>query len=521
MEWNFSKEDRRQLAARGVSGALVREQLRLQTGPAHFLHLVRPCTTGDGIHRISSEKARTYISLQEQAARAGRFQNFIPASGAATRMFQDLYHCRRHYPGLRHSELTSAASHNPAARAFLTFADHLPRFAFYEDIGRVMAGGGWSLETCRQQGLYRKIIDYLLDSDGLDYGSLPKGLLKFHAYPGECRTALAEHLVEAAHYLRDRDGICRLHFTVSPEHREGFERLFQRIEPELSSRHKVCFRVAFSIQKPSTDTLAADLEGRPWRDSDGRLVFRPGGHGALLLNLSELPGDLVYIKNIDNVAPDRLKEPSVTWKKILGGYLIYLQDRIHGWLREMDAGQDDPATLAEARNFLKEIMALQLPDRLAQWPAIQQREFLKNQLNRPLRVCGMVKNEGEPGGGPFWVQGSDGSLSLQIVEKAQADPSSPDQQAVLAAATHFNPVDLVCALRDYRGQPFNLDEFVNPEAVIVSRKSEDGRELKALERPGLWNGAMARWLTVFVEVPITTFNPVKTILDLLRPQHQA
>lgn len=520
MEWNFSQEDLRQMEARGVSQAQVLEQLRLLARPAHFLTLARACTPGDGIHRISAKEAETYIALQEQAAWERRFQNFIPASGAATRMFQDLYYCRRQYPALRRGDLVRAASQDPVVLDFLTCVDHLHCFAFYEDLSLRMRADGLSLEECLTSGGYLGIFEYLLNREHLDYGNLPKGLLKFHAYPEECRTALEEHLIEATRYIRDGDGVCRLHFTVSPEHQESFQRLFEKVELELSRRFNVRLQVAFSLQRPCTDTIAADLEGRPLRDRDGRLLFRPGGHGALLPNLDELQGDLIYIKNIDNVAPDRLKETAVTWKKILGGYLVYLQDQIHGFLREMAPGQDNPAILVEAADFLERILEVQMPELWEQWPAARQQEYLIRQLNRPLRVCGMVKNQGEPGGGPFWVKGPDGCLSRQIMESAQVDLSSEDQEAAWFASTFFNPVDLVVAVRDFQGNPFQLTDFVDPEAVIISRKSNDGQALKSLERPGLWNGAMAHWLTVFVEVPVTTFNPVKTILDLLRPQHR-
>ena len=383
-----------------------------------------------------------------------------------------------------------------------------------------MAANGNNLEDLLGARRYREIMKQILTEAGLFYQDLPKALIKFHAYGKESRTPLEEHLVEAAAYVQDRDGRCQVHLTILPRHRQLFERLLALVQPSLEERFGCRFRVDFSFQHPSTDTLAADADNRPFRDNRGHLVFRPGGHGALLENLKELQGDLVYIKNIDNVVPDRLKEPTILWKKILGGLLVDLQEQVHQHLRQLGQNSGDRSALEGAVEFARNSLALAIPPRILEWPQDLARDFLARALNRPLRVCGVVENQGEPGGAPFWVQEADGSLSLQIVEKAQADLSDPEQQAVWETATHFNPVDLVCALRDDQGVPYDLSRYVNHEAVFISRKSLEGRELKALELPGLWNGAMARWLTVFVEVPITTFNPVKTVFDLLRPEHQ-
>jgi hypothetical protein len=364
------------------------------------------------------------------------------------------------------------------------------------------------------------VLHYLLTEAGLNYLSFPKGLLKFHAYESVSRTPLEEHLVEAALHVRDREGRCRLHFTILPEHEERFRALIQRQAPDLARLYGCFFEVDFSFQSRATDTLVVDPANRPFRDDDGRLLFWPGGHGALLNNLDGLQGDLVYIKNIDNVVPDRLKEPTVLWKKIMGGFLAAMQEKVHDYLRRLTSGEADRKVLAEARQFAATELLLAFPDDFAALPPGQQREMLMHRLNRPIRVCGVVKNEGEPGGAPFWVREPDGGLSLQIVETAQVDFDAPAQHDIWAASTHFNPVDLVVGLRDFQGRPFNLEKFVNREAVFISRKSKNGKQFKVLERPGLWNGAMAHWLTVFLEVPLATFNPVKTVLDLLRPEHQ-
>uniref|UniRef100_A0A7C3SHS1 DUF4301 family protein n=1 Tax=Desulfobacca acetoxidans TaxID=60893 RepID=A0A7C3SHS1_9BACT len=517
----FAESDWQQLASRGISEAQVREQLRFFAKPAFYVELARPCTLGDGIRRIPEEQYDHYLRCHAEAADSGRFLKFVPASGAASRMFQipcQYYHCGEN-PSLE--EIAQAAGQgDPVARSFLTFYENLERFAFFDVLRTAMRESGLDLQECRSRGRYREILHYLLTEAGLNYQVLPKGLLKFHAYGSYSRTPVEEHLVEAAFHVKDKEGRCRVHFTILPEYEEKFRRLVEEKRRTLEKQHSCRLEVTFSFQSPATDTIVVDLENRPCRDEYGRLLFWPGGHGALLENLNRLAGDLVYVKNIDNVVPDRLKGPSLLWKRLLGGYLAALQEKVHRYLRQLAAAPAEKGICQEVRRFAAAELLLSFPAEFDFWSPAQQRDFLVKRLNRPLRVCGVVKNEGEPGGAPFWVREADGSLSLQIVETAQVNLDSPAQREIWAASTHFNPVDLVLGLRDFRGQPFNLPEFVNPEAVFVSYKSRGGKQFKVLERPGLWNGAMARWLTVFVEVPLVTFNPVKTVLDLLRPEHQ-
>ncbi|MEJ5330191.1 MAG: DUF4301 family protein [Desulfobaccales bacterium] len=518
--WQFTEQDRWQMAALGISEARVREQLAFFTRPRPALRLARPCTLGDGIRQLEPEDHPRYLALQAEAAQKGRFLKFVPASGAASRMFQaPLSYLAELPPELLAGEGHKGERCPPPQGPVAAFCQALKRFAFYPDLARCLGEKGLEAERLLAAGEYHCALFYLLTPAGLNYAALPKGLLKFHRYGEECRTALEEHLVEAAHYVRDGHGRCRLHVTILPEHRELFTAMLREVLPRWEARLGCRFQVEFSSQSHATDTLAVDLDNRPFREADGRLHFRPGGHGALLINLQECGGDLVYIKNIDNVVPDRLKEPTILWKRLMGGLLLELEGRLHSLLRQLAAGEGDPGVLAQAAAFAREELSVFLPANFSEWPTPSQREFLIAALNRPLRVCGVVKNEGEPGGAPFWVAEADGSLSLQIVEGAQVDLTDPDQRAVWEAATHFNPVDLVVTLRDYQGRPFELQRFADPEAVFISRKSYNGRELKALELPGLWNGGMARWLTVFVEVPAITFNPVKTALDLLRPEH--
>jgi hypothetical protein len=516
----LSDQDIQQIQAHGLTPEQVRQQLHFFIRPPRFIRLARAARVYDGIQRLPMADRDGYLNRQAEAAREGRFKKFVPASGGATRMFELLlhyfYHVDQDLEGVIAAELAQGLHR---AREFLVFHDCLRQFAFFPDLQDLCAAGGQSLEDLLAARRYREILFQVLTEAGLHYQDLPKALIKFHAYGDASRTPLEEHLVEAAAYVQDRAGKCRLHLTILPRHRQIFQRFLERLQPALEERLGCRFVVEYSFQHPATDTLAVDADNRPFRDSKGHLVFRPGGHGALLENLQHLQGDLVYIKNIDNVVPDRLKDPTILWKKILGGLLVDLQGDIHrhlGTLRQ-NSGQ---GALARALEFARERLGLTFPPGILELPEDLARDHLVRALDRPVRVCGVVQNQGEPGGAPFWVQEADGSLSLQIVEKAQVDLSDPEQRAIWETATHFNPVDLVCAIRDDQGVPFDLAEYVDHDAVFISRKSLEGRELKALELPGLWNGAMARWLTVFVEVPITTFNPVKTVFDLLRPEHQ-
>jgi len=517
----LTSEDLSQLKALGISESKVREQIALYQNPPARLTIDRPCTLGDGIERIPSEQITRCLREQEKAADQGRFLKFVPASGAASRMFQTLLQGYYDLPALGLKDLGQRAEKGdqPAGEAH-RFFESLDRFAFYEDLGKRLAQGGYALEDLRRQGKWQLILETLLFQPGLNYSQLPKGLLKFHLYPQRSRTAFEEHLVEAAETIKDDRGICRLHLTVAPGFEDAFIRLFEEVRHFYGGHGGCRFEVSWSSQNPATDTPAVDLKLRPFREKDGRLHFRPGGHGALLANLNDLNGDLVYLKNIDNVLPDRLKGPTILWKKILGGYLVQVQQEVHTYLERLTAEGNHPDLLKEVREFYFERLKLPGPVPFNQWDLKEQEGFLIRKLNRPIRVCGMVKNEGEPGGGPFWVVDKEGFLTPQIVEMAQVDPHSPEQQALWAAATHFNPVDLVCALRDFQGRPFELQRHVDPEAVFITRKSQEGRALKALELPGLWNGGMSDWMTFFIEVPGSTFSPVKTILDLLKPDHQ-
>ena len=486
----FTDRQKEQLRKRAIPEDEAHRQLALFEAPPTYADLVRACTVGDGIEAIPLEWRERLVLLHEQGASQARFSKFVPASGAATRMFQDLL----------------------AGRATGEFIRNLDRFPFVDDLSAALAARGRALETLRRSGGEAEIVDALLGSAGLSYATKPKGLIPFHRGTNGARTPFAEHLAEAAATIRDAEGGGRVHFTVAPEARGAFQ-----AHADRERRLYDPMRVEFSTQHEATDTLAGATEGGPFTTDSGELVLRPAGHGALLANLAGLGADLLFVKNIDNVQPETRRAATILWKKILGGRLVEVARETHGHVARLRAADVEPTQVEEAARFARDRFGLALPVSL---PADARRRALLDALDRPIRVCGVVRNTGEPGGGPFWVRTREGQVTRQIVEPAQIDPAAAQARATFRSATHFNPVDLACAMRDAAGARFDLDRFVDPAASIVTRKSFGGREILALERPGLWNGAMAGWLTLFVEVPLETFTPVKTVDDLLRPEHQ-
>ena len=505
---DLSDADVRQLEEQGVSMDELQRQLEIFRNPPPFAKLVRACTVGDGIDTIDESRHANLLSHHGAAAAAGRLSKFVPASGAASRMFKTLLaELARDAPSSP-AELARRASEGDAsARDTLTLLERHADFAFTDE----------ALASAAEARDVRAMLAHLLEEEGLGYASLPKGLLLFHRYPEGPRTAFEEQLHEAEAQVRDSEGRCRLHFTVSPQHRSGFESTLEKARTHFESRG-TRLEVEFSVQHPSTDTVAVDAENRPFRDEEGRMLFRPGGHGALIQNLDELDSDIVLIKNIDNVVPDDAREPTNLWKKLLVGELVEIQGEVFAMLARLEEKPGE-AALDEAAGLLERRFGLELSASMKSGGLEARSARLIEALDRPLRVCGVVRNEGEPGGGPFWMVDGRDMVSAQIVEGSQIDPHDEGQQAIRQAATHFNPVDLVCALKDRKGRAYDLKRFIDEGTVFISTKSQGGRELKALERPGLWNGAMAYWNTVFVEVPITTFAPVKTVFDLLRDTH--
>jgi hypothetical protein len=521
MALRFTRADLQQMKSLGISMAAVLQQIETFRRSDFFVRLKRPCTIGDGIRRIDDSGLAYYVDLHTAAARQGRFMKFVPASGAATRMFQSLLQIFYLPQYLEKDELQKRLDQGVSiACDFKRFIDQLDMFPFVHELKEVLACDGYLLHEMVQRGQFRTLLEYLLTDRGLGYGSLPKAMLVFHSYPEERRTAFEEQLAESVAYLCNDGSRLRLHFTISEEHEKGFEAFGARVCQRVAERCGAIFDVSFSLQESSTNTIAVDMKGFPFRDRLGRIHFRPAGHGALIRNLNDLHADLIYIKNVDNVVPDRLKEPVCLWKNVLGGCLVSIQTKIHSLLKRMK-GPNSGEVIREAAGFLAQELLLDFPAGFETWPEEKKRDFLFNILDRPIRVCGVVPNAGEPGGAPFWVEDEKGDLSVQIVEMAQVNLNSPEQSALWNSSTHFNPVDIVCCLRDSEGKPYDLTKFVDPKAVIITRKSIDGTDVRALELPGLWNGGMANWTTVFVEVPAITFNPVKSFFDLLRPEHQA
>ncbi len=508
-EQHLSEKDLVQIEHQGVPLEDVENHLRHLSDPPRGIRLARPARLGDGILELDPAQWPRLEALYSEAARRGRFAKFVPASGAATRMFGPLL-------AAMHGETTAAE--DAACRRFLDQLDHFP---FAPELRR----------ACEQQGIDlapilagqadpKSLFEVLLEERGLNLAHTAKALIPFHRESDGARSALEEHLVEAALHLRDAHGHCRVHFTI-PQHQELiFREHFRGIEGRLEQRFGGQFDISWSVQSPATNTLAGELDGNPFRLEDGALVLRPGGHGALLQNLEGFAGDLVFVRNIDNVLPEARRAEALTWNRLLGGYLLEIETLVVDILGRLERSEHSGPWIEEAlervAHTLQRREALDLLGR----PERVQQAWLIDQLDRPIRVCGVVVNSGEPGGGPFWVRGEDGNESLQIVETSQVDHQDADQLAILGQSTHFNPVHLVCRLRSHRDQAYQLRRFVDPKAIFVSRKSLHGRPLLALEHPGLWNGAMARWNTLFVAIPAAIFAPVKTVFDLLRPEHQ-
>ena len=507
----LTPQDHRQLKERGISLQMIERHLALFRHGVPFTQLNRPCVLNDGIQRLTPSDVPTFLQHFEKARAAGRVTQFVPASGVATRMFHTLQACR-----LTTDSTRVSASDQGVLNQFLS---NLPKFAFYDDLANTLDEQGCQLGALLSKGHDRPILEALLHSPGLNYARMPKGLLAFHRYSASTRTPIEERLVDAASCAKDDSGHVRLHLTVSPEHREAIQDHMTHACQRLA-QYAVIWNVDCSIQRPSTDTIAVDMDNQPFHDSQGNLLFRPAGHGALLSNLHELGSDLVCIQNIDNVVPDHLKPTTHHYHKTLGGFLVSLQDTLFAFLTQLESGSASSAVLKQVTEWACHTLAMPLPDEWGTFTNDQQTRWLFKWLNRPLRVCGMVPTSGEPGGGPFWVKRRDGVSTLQIVESIQVDPDSPHQRDIFQSSTHVNPVDLVCGVRDYKGGRFDLHQFNNCDAGWISKKSHEGRALKTLERSGLWNGAMAKWHSVFVEMPRHTFNPVKTVLDLLLPAHQ-
>jgi hypothetical protein len=511
----LTPQDHSELSRRGISASQIESQLQRLAEGVSSITLIRPCRLNDGIVQIDPDRFPHYHQQCALAVEAGRVSKFIPASGAATRMFNDLLKYLSEEP-------------SPDSRPF-----HIPKyphavdqawkriqeFPFIPALEAFLHGQGKAPPASQHSHDIKTILRVVLHTPGLGYAALPKALLPFHRYPDGPRTALEEHVYEALRYYSNTTRSVKIHLTVSPQFQQAVKNHLQTIQRTVGQEGwKLDLTV--SIQKPSTDTVALDAQGQPFRDDDGRLFFRPGGHGALLQNLYDYQGDIIFISNIDNVVPDHLKGPIVEWRKALGGFLVTLQQQMFQHIRHLGRIPADAQKVKQAETFIQQELLLPLPPSYRELALPDQATLLKQYLHRPIRVCGVVPNTGDPGGGPFWVAHPEDAPSRQIVEQSQVNPDSETQQKIFASGTHFNPVDIVCGVRDHQGIPFNLPEFVDHGTGFIGMKSHQGRPLKALEWPGLWNGGMAHWITLFVEIPRSNFNPVKTFLDWLHPSHQ-
>lgn len=515
-ELGFSDADYAQIKAHGVSLQTIAKELQIFREGIPKTALDRPAKIDDGILKFSEdefESSARYFDLKKDGF---KLKKFVPASGAASRMFKFLSTFLNDFD-MTSDTINAYINRNnmSALSIFLAGKDKLP---FYKElVAKIDAGrpDGELRESDRRNYL---LIKALLDPDQFDYCNKPKGILPFHRYSDHIATPIEEHLREGARYASS-NGNSHLHFTVSDTHQNEFERVIESVKDKIEADSNVKLHVNFSYQDKGTDTIGVDMNNKPFRDDSGKLVFRPGGHGALINNLNDIDADIIFIKNIDNVIQNHI-DVITLYKKALGGILIKLQEKIFDYLKRIDSGYIEDGDIEEMMVFLKKKLSITVIEDFAKFTNENKIAYISQKLNRPLRVCGMVKNEGEPGGGPFWVRGQQGNISLQIVETSQVELQNPQQVGIIEKSTHFNPVDIVCATKNYKGEKFNLIDFIDHERGFIVTKNKNGRDLKAYELPGLWNGAMAKWNTVFVEVPLVTFNPVKTVNDLLKPAHQ-
>lgn len=505
----FTDADKKQIESRGISIARVEHQLEQIKQGFPFLRLEGAASVEMGIVVPNETEQQIARQKWEDYKKEGKHKvvKFVPASGAASRMFKNMF------------AFLTADYDTPSTDFEKKFFADIKQFAFFKTLDKkCQSNHGKTVDQLITEGNYKAVVANMLNNEGMNYGQLPKGMLLFHNYKDDARTPMEEHLVEAALYA-SVDGEANIHFTVSHDHLDLFEKKVAEKKDYYEQKFGIHYNISFSEQKPSTDTIATNPDNTPFRNEDGSLLFRPGGHGALIENLNDIDADIVFVKNIDNVVPDRLKAETVLWKQIIAGVLVETQQKAFAYMQALDSGSYNHSKLEEIIRFVQRDLCCRNAD-LKHFEDAELVSYLKRKLNRPIRVCGVVKNVGEPGGGPFFAYNADGSVSLQILESSQIDKSNAYYVKMFTDGTHFNPVDLVCAIKDYEGNAFNLVDYVDESTGFISSKSKNGRELKALELPGLWNGAMSDWNTIFVEVPLSTFNPVKTVNDLLRDSHQ-
>jgi hypothetical protein len=508
----LSSRELQQLSEHGITKEQLFRQLDIFLNGIPAVQLERPATLLNGILSFTVQQEKERIATFEKSLKTIHVTKFVPASGAATRMFKSLFSFIETYKPFQEtiSEFSSRSGDASIAELF----ENQSALPFYDQL----QGVDTEADSSESDSFFER-IRAMLDPEKLNFASYPKGLLPFHKYIDHVATAFEEHLKEGMMYARSGDKV-DIHFTISSQHLEKFRAAFKEAEGRLSKTDKIDFDISYSYQRASTDTVAVSMDNEPFKNNDGSLLFRPGGHGALIENLDELDSDIIFIKNIDNVVVPGLADEVAKYKKVLAGHLLLVQEKTFEYAKLIDDGELNGDQMQEIKTFLEEELNVRFLDKYYGFSIAEQIEILKDKINRPIRICGMVKNEGEPGGGPFWIKDQHQHVSLQIIESAQVNKNNPEQMKVFNKSTHFNPVDIVCGVRDYKGEKFKLVNYVDPNLGFITEKTKDGRELKALELPGLWNGAMAFWNTIFVEVPLETFNPVKTVNDLLRPSHQ-
>lgn len=495
------------------------DQIRIYKSGIPNISLNRAAKTGDGIKVFSDEETDQFVIEYYEQIKYKSVIKYVPASGAASRMFKDLLQFYQSKTSYSFEELKQMSKTDKSLKTVFSFISNLTDFAFYDELAELVGRDGETTEALIKKNQLKKLISYVIAEQGLNLSNLPKGEIKFHRYNQVGRTAFEEQLVESINYIDNGSGEIKLHFTVPQESLLRLKSFFDVLSASYK-RKGINFLITLSFQNKSTDTLAVDLNNNPFRDSNGKLLFRPAGHGALLQNLNDIDEDIIFIKNIDNISPEYLHPQNVKYKKLLGGILIEVQNQIFNYINKIVSDNVIGNELHEVENFSAETLSFTFPPEYNQLDVNSKAKYLFNKLNRPLRVCGMVVNEGHPGGGPFWIEEKDGTQSLQIIESAQIDLNNEKQRLIFNSSTHFNPVDIVCSIKDFQGNKFDLHKFINPSTSLIAMKSKDGRELKSLELPGLWNGSMHYWNTIFVEVPKITFNPVKEVNDLLKAEHQ-
>lgn len=512
----FTEADFEQIKALGISLDKIEGELLLFQLGIPKITLEKPATINDGIVKLSNEEFQKYADFFDSKKDKLKLKKFVPASGAASRMFKFLSEFLNDFD--HENETINAYINRKKDKNLPIFLAGIEKFPFYEEIKtklKELYPDYYSLESHEKS--YR-FIKTMLSPEHFDFCNKPKGILDFHKYDTEITTPVEEHLNECAFYASSKS-VSHLHFTVSDHHEDLFQTIIDSVKHKVEEKSKTTLHVSYSHQDKSTDTISVTPGNEPFRNENGQLVFRPGGHGALINNLNNLDADVLFIKNIDNVIQNHIQEITL-YKKGLAGILLDLQQQIFKIMKAVENDETTEKHIPEIIDFMKQKLNIDVLEDFYKYTIENKLEFIKNKLNRPIRVCGMVKNEGEPGGGPFWVRSYKGNVSLQIVESSQVDNHNPEQAEILAKATHFNPVDLVCATKNYRGEKFDLTKFIDQSTGFIVSKNRNGKELKGYELPGLWNGAMAKWITIFVEVPLVTFNPVKTVNDLLKPAHQ-